>query len=163
MSAAKDLYYSSAGLEENLTASLSDGVDETLQKMANVECVFEKSFTDKNWTPPPGYSVVLDIQSAPSAAQIRFHFSHAVLAKLYNKIMNETTPPDISQVMDCLREISNVTYGVTKMKVNQDGFVLNMALPLSGNSEDLPKTTGANKTEIPFNIYGQPCYIEVII
>ncbi len=163
MSAAKELNYSSASLEENLTAGLTNGVDETLQKMAKVDCVFEKSFTDKNWTPPPGYSVVLEIQSPPSNAQIRFHFSHAVLAKLYNNIMNENSIPDKSQVMDCLCEISNVTYGLTKIKVNQDGFNLKMALPLSSNSEDLPKTTGATKTVIPFNVYGQTCYIEVII
>lgn len=153
---------SSLALEDNLKINLPSGVDETIHKMANAECVFEKSFVDKNWNPPKGYSVLLDIQSPPSRGQIRFHFSHQVLAKLYQNIMNETTNPDGSQVIDCLAEISNVTYGLTKIKLNQEGFNLNMALPYAGKTEDIPVTSG-NKTVIPFKVYGETCFIEVVI
>ena len=61
-------------LEDNLRINLSNGVDETIHKMANAECVFEKTFTNKDWSPPKGYSVLLEIQSPPSKGQIRFHF-----------------------------------------------------------------------------------------
>lgn len=149
-------------LEDNLKINLSNGVDETIHKMANAECVFEKPFVDKNWSPPKGYSVLLEIQSPPSKGQIRFHFSHQVLAKLYQNIMNETAHPDGVQVMDCLAEISNVTYGLTKLKLNKEGFDLNMALPYAGKTEDIPGTAG-HKTVIPFKVYGETCFIEVII
>ena len=149
-------------LEDNLRINLSNGVDETIHKMANAECVFEKTFTNKDWSPPKGYSVLLEIQSPPSKGQIRFHFPHIVLSKLYQNIMNETTNPNGSQVMDCLAEISNVTYGLTKIKLNQEGFNLNMALPFAGKTEDIPGTPG-NKTVIPFKVFDETCFIEVVI
>ena len=76
--------------------------------------------------------------------------------------MNETTKPNGSQVMDCLAEISNVTYGLTKIKLNQEGFNLNMALPFAGKTEDIPGTPG-NKTVIPFKVFDETCFIEVVI
>lgn len=153
---------SSFSLQDNLQINLATGVEETIHKMANAYCVFEKSFVDKNWSPPKGYSALLEIQSPPSRAQIRFHFSHDVITKLYKTIMNETLNPNGSQAMDCLSEISNVSYGLTKFKLNQDGFNLNMSLPSAGKTEDIPSASG-NKTVIPFKVYGETCFIEVII
>ena len=151
-------------LEDNLMINLSNGVGETLQKMANVECTFEKAFTDKTWTPPEGFSVFLDVESPPSHGQIRFHFSHKALIKLYNNIMNETSVPVESEVLDCLGEFSNVSYGVAKRKLNGDGFSLNMALPHASTSKDIPNVVSTKpKTIIPFNIFEEKCYIEVVI
>lgn len=164
MSEARAVSNHNLELDDNLLINLSDGVDEALQKMAKVECVFEKAFTAANWTPPVGLSVFLDVESPPSRGQIRFHFSHDSLAKLYNNIMELVTVPDQSQVLDCLGEISNVTYGLAKIKMNERGFALNMALPHSGKTEDLPNLEVARtKTVIPFKIFDQVCYIEILV
>lgn len=146
--------------------NLSNGIDETISKMASVNCVFEKSFNDKNWMAPQGYSALLEIQSPPSCGQIRFHFSHIALAMLNKKNMREeAATPDRSQVLDCLAEISNVSYGLTKVKLNQEGSAFNMSRPLADETDDLPSSPSSpsNKTIIPFKIYGEICYIEVFI
>lgn len=164
MGAAKLASLSNETIEDNLMQNISNGVHETLQQMGNVQCVFEKSFSDMNWMPPQGYSVFLKISSPPSQAQIRFHFSHAAVGKVYNSIMNENIIPNRAQALDCLGEISNISYGLAKQKSNEEGFNLSMALPHTHDSNDLPKLISKNpKTIIPFMIFNETCYIEVVI
>ena len=151
-------------LEDNLMVNLSKGVENALKAMANVVCDFKKPITDKDWKPPEGYSVFLEIDTPPSHGQIRFHFSQAALIKLYSNIMNDSTIPDNSQVLDCLGEISNVSYGLAKNKMNKEGFSLNMALPFPGKTQDLPKIVPTNqKSVVQFKIFNETCFIEIII
>lgn len=163
MSAAVNLH-SNPYLMNELTIYLSYGVDETLQTMAHVSTVFEKSFNSQNWIPPVDYSVYLDIASPPSVGQIRFHFSLRALKELYKNMMQEEADPDIKMVVDCLGELSNVSYGLAKGKLNREGYLLGMALPHPGKTADLPAVkSDCSQVVIPFKIFNETCYIQIVI
>lgn len=151
-------------LENELLLNLSNGVDETLQTLAQVSILFEKSFSDKNWSPPCEYSVYLDIQSPPAVGQIRLHFSLKALSDLYKNMLGDNTPPDHSQVVDVLGEISNVSYGLAKCKLNREGYSLGMALPHPGKTQDLPVVLSDRPNMvIPFKVFNETCYIQIVI
>lgn len=152
-------------LENELMINLSNGVDETLQTMARVSSIFERSFSDKNWKSPSSeYSVYLDIQSLPSKGQIRFHFTYNALAELYKSMLGDNDTPDRAQVVDVLGEISNVCYGLAKGRLNREGYSLGMSLPHPGKTVDLPEVFSDRPNMIiPFKVFNETCYIQIVI
>lgn len=162
--AALELLHSHPHLENELKVYLSTGVDETLQTMAHVSSIFEKSIEDENWKSPCELSVYLEIQTPPVKGQIRFHFSQTVLENIYKNMMNEEATPDYGQVVDILGELSNVSYGLCKGKMNREGYSLGMALPHPGKTKDLPEVIATrSRTVIPFKVFNETCYIEILI
>lgn len=150
-------------LENELMINLSNGVDETLQTMARINSIFERSFSDKNWKSPCEYSVYLEIQSLPARGQIRLHFSYQALLHLYQGMIGDGNP-DHAEVVDCLGEVSNVSYGLAKGKLNREGYSLGMALPHSGKTVDLPQLlTERPNLVTPFKIFNETCYIQIVI
>ncbi len=163
MGAAVNIY-SYPILENELMLNLASGVDETFQTMAHTNSIFEKAFTDKNWKAPAEYSVYLDFQTLPAKGQIRFHFTQNALVSLYNAMMGCTGVPDMVEVIDVLGEISNVCYGLAKGKLNREGYALGMALPHPGKTSDLPEfTSDRPNMVIPFRVFNEICYIQVVI
>ena len=131
--------------------------------MANINCFFENSFKDKSWKSPTEYSVFLDFKSSPAAGQIRFHFPKATLNKLYNGIMHLNIVPDCASLLDCIGEISNVSYGNAKRILHGRGFSLNMALPHPVKTKNLPELNICHpQVIIPFKIYDEICFIEIL-
>lgn len=151
-------------LENELMLNLSSGVDETLRTMAQVSSIFEPSFSGINWVAPCEYSVYLDISSPPTVGQIRLHFSFNALVGLYKGMIGDTNPPDIKEVIDILGEISNVSYGLAKGKLNREGYSLGMSLPHPGKTSDLPLLESERPSMIiPFNVFNETCYIQLVI
>lgn len=131
--------------------------------MANINCFFENSFKNKNWKSPTEYSVFLDFKSSPAAGQIRFHFPKATLNSLYNGITHLNIVPDCASLLDCIGEISNVSYGNVKRVLHGQGFSLNMALPHPVKTENLPELNICHpQVIIPFKIYDEICFIEIL-
>lgn len=160
--AAKELN-SHPFLDSEVMKNLSSGVDETLQMMASVSSIFEKAFAEKNWKPPADVSVYLEVQSPPSFGQIRFHFSRKALNEIYKNMMNEEAT-DLKQIVDCVGEVSNVSYGYAKSKLNREGYSLGMALPRPGKTEDLPDVkSDYPHLIIPFKVFNETCYIQIVI
>lgn len=144
--------------------NISNGVVETLQTMAQISSLFEKSFVEKKWKSPSEISVYIDLESPPYSGQVRFHFSRKVLADLCKIMMNEEIAPDSPEVIDCLGELANICYGYAKAKLNAQGYSLRMSLPRPSKTEDLPPAVSAYPhIIIPFKVLDDTCYIEIVI
>lgn len=163
MSAAQHLHLHPV-LENELLLNLSNGVDETLRTMAQITCIFERSFDAINWSSSCEYTVYLEINSGPTNGQIRFHFSYSALTRIYQGMVGDTKPPDLSEIIDVLGELSNVSYGIAKGKLNREGYSLGMALPHPGKNEDTPLLlSGRPNMIIPFTVFNETCYIQIVI
>lgn len=163
MSAAQNLHLHPV-LENVLMLNLSNGVDDTLRTLARATCIFERSFNAMNWNSPCEYTVYLEIKSATTSGQIRFHFTYNVLAKLYQSMVGDNNQPSSNDAIDVLGEISNVCYGIAKGKLNREGYSLGMALPHPGKSTDIPQLlSGRPNMIIPFNVFNETCYIQIVI
>lgn len=164
MSAAPKISQLHPFLNSAVIANLSNGVIETLQTMAKVAGIFEKSFVEKNWKSPTDVSVYLNLESPPSHGQVRFHFPRKALVQLCKIMLNEEVAHDSQVVVDCLGEISNICYGYAKVKLNSQGYSLKMALPYPCKTEELPEALSAYPhIVIPFKVLEETCYIQVII
>lgn len=151
-------------LNRDVIMNFSNGVAETLQTMAGVASTFEKGFVEKNWKPKNDISVYLDLKSEPYTGQIRFHFSRVVLAELFEKMLGQSIDPNSREVLDCLGEISNMCYGYAKAKLNGLGFSLKMTIPHPSVTQDLPEVFSRHPhIIIPFKVFDQPCFIQIII
>lgn len=163
MSAALNLHIHPV-LENTLMLNLSNGIDETLRTLAQATCIFERSFNAINWNTPCEYSVYLEIKSAATNGQIRFHFTYNALSGLYQGMIGDKTPPAPKDAIDVLGELSNVCYGIAKGRLNREGYSLGMALPHPGKSAELPQlNSGRPNMIIPFKVFNETCYIQIVI
>ena len=151
-------------LENTLMLNLSNGVDETLRTMAQVSCVFERSFNAINWKASGDYSVYLEIKTSDVTGQIRFHFPYNALIGIWQAMTGEKTVPGEPDIIDVVGELSNVCYGIAKGRLNREGYSLGMALPNPGKSVNLPLLeSGRPNMIIPFKVFSETCYIQIVI
>lgn len=164
MSAATKISAVHPFLNSAVIINLSNSVMETLLTMANLGSRFEKGFIERDWISPSEISAFLELESATSCGQLRFHFTRNALTEIYRKMMDEEPSGDVGEIFDLVGEISNMCYGQAKGKLNSQGYKLNMSIPKAAETSQLPQKNSSHPNLIvPFKVLNETCYIQIII
>ena len=150
-------------LDGQVLMSFVDGVRKALQIQCNMEAEPMQPFkrADGNYYQFDIGSII-GVTGATFRGTLSIAFEQKAYLELYYRMTNERHDFVTSEIADGASELMNIIYGIAKVKLNEQGHRLQMALPKLLQGPKMEMRHGSKKPPIavPFSIEGGTVWVE---
>lgn len=150
--------------DDNLSAAITTGVQETLYEMCRLACDFESGFVAQRWSPVGQASGSVELNSNQQRGRLQLHLTDVATLTIMSKLLGRAPMQVNDEALDCVGAITGIIYGRMKSILNPKGYKFIPAKP------SMHLTTKQNHSEgsvshliIPFKVANTKCFIEVIL
>lgn len=153
-------------LDKDLWNAFIDGVKSVFSTMAGTEVTQGKPYLEPRFTQKGKIFGVLDMETNNHKGRLFMTYTPTAIFKVYENMIGEVHTEVNKDIQDCVGEITNMTYGAAKTKLNEIGYTFNMAIP---NVIYPPPTAEEQNSKypalvIPFTMKDQSqFYVEIIV
>lgn len=145
---------------EKIINAFCEGLQKTIESMANVKIAFGKPSLELNWKTTGDITGIVDFDTSNFKGSIYIHFHKISLINFYNTILGENQTDINEDVIDCIGEISNMAYGVAKGILDPLKLNFSMSLPKKLRTIELSRLNTPHIL-IPFVLFEKDCQLEI--
>ena len=147
-----------------LIPSFSRAINLCLKEITKTAPKFNDIFESQDWKTEKEITVSLVIDSTGYKGTIYFHFGKPVAKFIVEKMLGEAVDENSLDMLDGIKEVTNIFFGLAKTKLNDAKINLNLSLPMAQWSKDMIHSTEPKKSIIlPILLNDLDFYLEVII
>lgn len=116
-------------LDKDLWNAFTEGVKSVFSTMASTEVTQGKPYLEPQFTQKGEIFGILDMETNGHKGRLFMSYTPSAIFKVYENMIGETHTEINREIQDCVGEITNMTYGAAKTKLNEIGYTFNMAIP----------------------------------